>query len=109
MKMVDRLDSSILEEPTQILEFIKHAIAAPVSTSDRPDTAIPSMRPNPKRSDRVGLADLKIVDEEMMEGDVENDEEELVSDAEMQTTGLTLLLSVLEGKCLILTGRAADA
>lgn len=95
-------DSSfnILQQPDQILAFIKHAL----------DSAREQMKTTPKlptRSQRrqdLTLEDLRIVtdeDEDIRDededGDSDDEEGGLDSEEEMTSTALNLLLSVLEG------------
>lgn len=104
--MVDELGSDILQEPTQIIAFVAHALDA----TETPSTAqeVPKSEPAAPKSEggRFGLADLKIVDDDELddgrpkEEDDEAEEEGIVPGLgrdEMVMTALTLLLAVLEG------------
>lgn len=99
LKMVDEFGSEILQEPTQIIAFVAHAL----DVGESVDEGLVSI-PAPKPSSRgFGMVDLKIVeDEEMI--DVGGDDEPVVSGLgadEMVMTALTLLLAVLESEFVI--------
>lgn len=106
--MVDELGSEILNEPSQVIAFVAHALdAEEPSTADEEAPSAPKpSKPVNASSGRFGLADLKIVeDEELDDGTPaeleEEDEETLVPGLgkdEMVMTALTLLLAVLEGE-----------
>lgn len=96
LKMVEEFGADILQEPTQIIAFVAHALDARVDSK-------PSMEAYQTKSPTsgIGLNDLKIVvDEE--EEQVRDEEDENaglgLGPDEMILTALTLLLAVLEGK-----------
>lgn len=94
--MVEEFGADILQEPTQIIAFVAHALDA----KDRKSIPKKVHQSRPPISG-IGMNDLKIVvDEE--EEEVRDDEDENaglgLGPDEMILTALTLLLAVLEGK-----------
>jgi hypothetical protein len=83
LELQQKLGSSVLTEPEHVLQFVAHAIEPkqPEQESSRIDRGVDSLR---------------IVDED---SDDENDQEVLEEQDEMVVTAVTLLLSILEGKC----------
>lgn len=113
----------MLEQPEQILNFVAHALEADKATQqDEEDADEVILEKSSKekgkeremRSGGIGLADLRIVDEDELEArereevrqreemEDENDEDREIPGLgkdEMAMTALTLLLAVLEGEC----------
>lgn len=100
LKMVDDMGAEILQEPTQVVAFVAHAIDAsePVSAPSQAEK-VPA---TPKSG--LGLADLKIVEDDGEEEEEHVEEDNVVPGLgpdEMIMTALTLLLAVLEGASLL--------
>ncbi|KAL8281142.1 hypothetical protein RQP46_006500 [Phenoliferia psychrophenolica] len=93
LKMVEEMGAELLEDPTQIIAFVAHALDASGPADEDEGPKVPK---EPKLSSGLGLDDLKIVEE----GEEAEDEEEGVVPGlgpdEMAVTALTLLLAVLE-------------
>lgn len=93
LKMVDDMGAEILQEPTQVIAFVAHAIDA-----SEPPLQAEQVQTSPKSG--FGLADLKIVDDDDEEQEEHVEEDNVVPGLgpdEMIMTALTLLLAVLEG------------
>lgn len=113
--MVEHLGEGLLtvEDATGVIAFVAHALEADdLSTIIEEDPAPPPKRA-PKPREGFGLADLKIVEDDEMEGtrrekereqeEEQDNQEETVTGLgrdEMAMTALTLLLAVLEGESL---------
>ena len=97
LKMVDEFGSEILQEPTQIIAFVAHALDVGESNDESP-VSFPTAKQPTNRG--FGMVDLKIVeDEEMI--DEGGEEEPVIAGLgadEMVMTALTLLLAVLESE-----------
>lgn len=102
LKMVEEMGSELLEEPTQIIAFVAHALDASEPATSAGAKAKEPKEPNePKAGGGLGLDDLRIVDEDDEEDMPGTQEDEGVVPGlgpdEMAVTALTLLLAVLEG------------
>jgi hypothetical protein len=96
-KMLDKMGASILKEPSQIIAFVDYALGESHSSG----TTKKERRTMEGDGPALRMENLKIVDDD--EGAEDEDEEEggLGADEEMTMTGLTLLLALLEGACLL--------
>jgi hypothetical protein len=93
LQMQTQLSTSVLSKPEHVLSFVKHALG-----SELPPSTGPSVRPVSKKG--LGLKDLRIVEETTSEAKDSDDEESddfMGGKDEMHVTGITLLLSILEG------------
>lgn len=99
LKMVEEMGAELLEDPTQIIAFVAHALDASAPQADGADEPAPHPA-EPQRAGGLGLDDLKIVDED--DQPAEDDAEENIVPGlgpdEMAITALTLLLAVLDGE-----------
>lgn len=104
LKMVDEFGSEILQEPTQIIAFVAHALDVGDSSGD---TAVPPPIAKEPSTRGFGMADLKIVEDEEMIDNGGEDEPVIagLGADEMVMTALTLLLAVLESELLLLASR----
>lgn len=106
LKMIEKLDSSVVQEPVQILEFVKHSFSSlsEIHSHETSTTAISyrNGRPNkrPAAEDSNISTSLNFLESEQNEpleiAEKEDTEDAEEADNSLILTGLTLLLTVLE-------------
>ncbi|KAH9818778.1 hypothetical protein DFH28DRAFT_91249 [Melampsora americana] len=106
LKMIEKLDSSVVQEPVQILEFVKHSFSS-LSETHSHVTSSPKILSVDRRQDNYSVDDEDSISssfkflqmaqdgpsDSVAREDVEEAEE---ADNNLILTGLTLLLTVLE-------------
>lgn len=105
LKIIENCGSDIVKEAQQTLQFIDLALDDNIAGSrSETQTKKAVSKLGPKVTSSLSLADLKIVDDTSSDGLEEEDDQPefpellgIAPDEQLQVTGLTLLLAVLEG------------
>lgn len=106
LKMIEKLDSSVVQEPIQILEFVKHSFSSlsDLESQDHSPTTTSSTSTGSGQADGHiklpgSLKFLETISQSPGQPEVKHDDNDEGEEADnsLILTGLTLLLTVLEG------------